>query len=51
MPRNITEQKRVQAQLLDRERTLAMPRELHEGIGQATAAAKTGCAIRNNLKT
>ena len=43
---DITEQKRAQAQFLDRERTLAMlkerellARELHDGIGQAAAAA------------
>jgi PAS domain S-box-containing protein len=46
MLRNITEQKRAQAQVLDQERALAMlkerellARELHDGIGQTAAAA------------
>ncbi len=53
MLRNITERKRAQARVLDQERTLAMlrerellARELHDGIGQAAAAAhmQTACA-------
>jgi signal transduction histidine kinase len=46
MLRNITEHRRAQAQLFDQERTLVMLRErellaqeLHDGIGQAAAAA------------
>lgn len=46
MLRDVTERKRTQAQLLDQQRALAMlkerellARELHDGIGQAAAAA------------